>query len=245
MINLSNLAKVLGVDRLSMRRYIERNGTGIDENGDITIEDAKKVLQHVAASNTGGDQREKAKQILTRLSSQDSQDWIKAMGLTSEKFISDVEPESEPEQSQPIYSQPKKQPTMNEHIGLRILKDPWTAMFFTLFALLGQAYLFAHLAHRVFEGINIPAPYWFHYTIAVIFESTGILIASSFNDRKIGDDFSARGLWLATFFVVQVVADLCLFNIIQNPAVGTILVAIAMPIALLGYANLYMEENRK
>lgn len=133
------------------------------------------------------------------------------------------------------------------HVGMKALTSPYTAMIFTFTALVAQAYLFAQLAHKIFVATGIFAPMAFHFIMAFIFECTGILIAASFNNRKIGgenDGVSLRGIWLFVFFAVQVISDLCLFGVIKNPTVGTVIVALAMPIALLGYANLYMEENR-
>jgi len=263
MISLSAICKKIGHDRLAARRFLERRGVVPDKEGKISTEDARILLTHITETKGDADCRIKAQDLLKKLSGSFSGDWLKALGLEdSDPLIEDAQPEEKP-QPQPE-QQPEKQPeekpqqpqqekpqqkmkSLNSHLGMKALTSPFTAMVFTFFALLGQAYLFGHLAHKVFEAIGVPAPMAFHFGIALIFECTGILIAASFNDRKIGgenDGVSLRGIWLFVFFAVQVISDLCLFGVIKNPTVGTVIVALAMPIALLGYANLYMEENR-
>ena len=238
-VSLSQLCKNVGHDRLAARRFLERRGVLPDKEGRIGIEDAKVLLQHVAENTRDADTRVKAKDMQVKISGPYSEE---------DPTIEDVKPEVEKEEIQPIKSEEASMEKKNLNIGMALLINPVTAMIFTLFALLGQAYLFAHLAHKTFESINIPAPFAFHFIMALIFECTGILIAASFNERKIGgelDGVSARSIWLFVFFAVQVISDLCLFGVITNTAIGTIIVALAMPIALLGYANLYMEENRR
>lgn len=245
-VSLSQLCKTVGHDRLAARRFLERRSVLPDKEGRVSIEDAKTLLEHIAENTRDADTRVKAKDMFTKMSGPYSGDWAKALNLSEEDpTIEDVRPE-EKEEIQPIKEKHVEKKNLN--IGMALLINPVTAMIFTLFALLGQAYLFAHLAHKTFEAINIPAPFAFHFVMALIFECTGILIAASFNERKIGgelDGISARSIWLFVFFAVQVISDLCLFGVITNNAIGTIIVALAMPIALLGYANLYMEENRK
>lgn len=245
-VSLSQLCKTVGHDRLAARRFLERRGVLPDKEGRVGIDDAKILLEHVAERTNDADTRTKAKETLKKISGPYSGDWAKALNLSEEDpTIEDVRPE-EKEEIQPIKTEHVEKKNLN--IGMSLLVNPVTAMIFTLFALLGQAYLFAHLAHKTFEAINVPAPFGFHFVMALIFECTGILIAASFNERKIGgelDGISARSIWLFVFFAVQVISDLCLFGVITNNAIGTIIVALAMPIALLGYANLYMEENRK
>ena len=245
-VSLSQLCKTVGHDRLAARRFLERRGVLPDKEGRVGIDDAKVLLEHVAERTNDADTRVKAKETLKKISGPYSEDWAKALNLSEENpLIEDVL-----EDEQPIKETQLDEIKMekNLNIGMALLMNPVTAMIFTLFALLGQAYLFAHLAHKTFEAISIPAPFGFHFIMALIFECTGILIAASFNERKIGgelDGISARSIWLFIFFAVQVLSDLCLFGVITNSAIGTIIVALAMPIALLGYANLYMEENRK
>lgn len=247
-VSLSQLCKTVGHDRLAARRFLERRGILPDKEGRVGIDDAKVLLEHIAERTTDADTRTKAKETLKKISGPYSEDWAKALNLSEENpTIEDISPEEEekPIQETKTNEVMEKQ---NLNIGMALLVNPVTAMIFTLFALLGQAYLFAHLAHKTFESINIPAPFGFHFIMALIFECTGILIAASFNERKIGgelDGISARSIWLFIFFAVQVLSDLCLFGVITNSAIGTIIVALAMPIALLGYANLYMEENRR
>ena len=252
-ISLSSLCKSIGTDRLAARRFLERRGVVPDKEGKVSILDAKTLLEHTIETSRDGDARVKAAALLQKLSGPLSEDWANALGLEeSDPTIEDTTPEtpeSEPESEEQQIEKPTKIETMKPtHFGMAALTSPFTAMIFTSFALLGQAYLFGHLAHKVFYNVGIPAPMWFHFVIAFIFECTGILIAASFNDRKIGGEYdgvSIRGIWLFVFFAVQVVSDLCLFGVIKNPIVGTVIVAVAMPIALLGYANLYMSENRK
>lgn len=248
-ISLSQICKTVGHDRLAARRFLERREVRPDKEGRIAIEDAKILLSHISERTADGDVRVKSKELLGKISGAFSEDWAKALNLEEENpTIEDVQVQDEVDE---INESHKKTPNMekkNLNVGMGILTSPVTAMIFTTFALLGQAYLFAHLAHKTFEAINIPAPFAFHFIMALIFECTGILIAASFNERKIGgelDGISARSIWLFIFFAVQVVSDLCLFGVITNTNVGTVIVALAMPIALLGYANLYMEENRK
>lgn len=256
-ISLSSLCKSIGNDRLAARRFLERRGVVPDKEGRVSILDAKTLLEHTIETSRDGDARVKAAALLQKLSGPLSEDWANALGLEeSDPTIEDTTPEtpeSEPEAPEsetekPITNFEKPATMKTTHLGMAALTSPFTAMIFTSFALLGQAYLFGHLAHNVFSNVGIPAPMWFHFVIAFIFECTGILIAASFNDRKIGGEYdgvSIRGIWLFVFFSVQVVSDLCLFGVIKNPIVGTVIVAVAMPIALLGYANLYMSENRK
>ena len=264
MISLSAICKKIGHDRLAARRFLERRGVVPDKEGRISIEDARTLLTHVCETKGDADCRIKAQDLLKKLSGSFSGDWLKALGLEdSDPLIEDAkeEPQPQPQPEQQPEKQPEEKPQpqpqqekpqthmkpLNSHLGMKALTSPFTAMVFTFFALLGQAYLFGHLAHKVFEAIGVPAPMAFHFGIALIFECTGILIAASFNDRKIGgenDGVSLRGIWLFVFFAVQVISDLCLFGVIKNPTIGTVIVALAMPIALLGYANLYMEENR-
>jgi len=247
MISLSAICKKIGHDRLAARRFLERRGVVPDKEGKISTEDARILLTHITETKGDADCRIKAQDLLKKLSGSFSGDWLKALGLEdSDPLIEDAQPEEKPQQPQQEKPQ-QKMKSLNSHLGMKALTSPFTAMVFTFFALLGQAYLFGHLAHKVFEAIGVPAPMAFHFGIALIFECTGILIAASFNDRKIGgenDGVSLRGIWLFVFFAVQVISDLCLFGVIKNPTVGTVIVALAMPIALLGYANLYMEENR-
>jgi hypothetical protein len=258
MISLSAICKKIGHDRLAARRFLERRGIVPDKEGRITVDDARTLLTHVTETKGDADCRIKAQDLLKKLSGSFSGDWLKALGLEdSDPLIEDAKEEPQPQPQPEEKPQPQPQPqqekpqthmkSLNSHLGMKALTSPFTAMVFTFFALLGQAYLFGHLAHKVFEAIGVPAPMAFHFGIALIFECTGILIAASFNDRKIGgenDGVSLRGIWLFVFFAVQVISDLCLFGVIKNPTVGTVIVALAMPIALLGYANLYMEENR-
>lgn len=250
-VSLSQLCKTVGHDRLAARRFLERRGVLPDKEGRVGIDDAKVLLEHVAERTNDADTRVKAKETLKKISGPYSEDWAKALNLSEENPLIEDVLEDEKVEEQPIKETQLDEIKMekkNLNIGMALLMNPVTAMIFTLFALLGQAYLFAHLAHKTFESINIPAPFGFHFIMALIFECTGILIAASFNERKIGgelDGISARSIWLFIFFAVQVISDLCLFGVITNSAIGTIIVALAMPIALLGYANLYMEENRK
>jgi hypothetical protein len=249
-VSLSQLCKTVGHDRLAARRFLERRGVLPDKEGRVGIDDAKVLLEHIAERTTDADTRVKAKETLKKISGPYSEDWAKALNLSEENpTIEDAEDvKIEIEKETKIANEIKSMENKNLNIGMALLINPVTAMIFTLFALLGQAYLFAHLAHKTFEAINIPAPFGFHFIMALIFECTGILIAASFNERKIGgelDGISARSIWLFIFFAVQVLSDLCLFGIIANDSIGKIIVALAMPIALLGYANLYMEENRR
>lgn len=249
-VSLSQLCKTVGHDRLAARRFLERRGVLPDKEGRVGIDDAKVLLEHIAERTANADTRVKAKETLKKISGPYSEDWAKALNLSEENpTIEDAEDvKIEIEKETKTANEVKSMENKNLNIGMALLINPVTAMIFTLFALLGQAYLFAHLAHKTFESINIPAPFGFHFIMAIIFECTGILIAASFNERKIGgelDGISARSIWLFVFFAVQVISDLCLFGVITNSAIGTIIVALAMPIALLGYANLYMEENRK
>jgi hypothetical protein len=253
-VSLSQICKTVGHDRLAARRFLQRRDILPDQEGRISFQEAKLLLEHIADRTTDADTRSKAQDTLKKMSGPYSEDWAKALNLSEQDpTIQDAQEETNETVAEETKEQPQEQAQQkpmrkNLNIGMALLVNPITAMTFTLFALLGQAYLFAHLAHKTFAGINIPAPFWFHFMMALIFECTGILIAASFNDRKIGnqyDGISARSIWLFTFFAVQVISDLCLFGIIKNPAVGTVIVALAMPIALLGYANLYMEENRK
>ena len=260
MISLSAICKKIGHDRLAARRFLERRGIVPDKEGRITIEDARTLLTHITETKGDADCRIKAQDLLKKLSGSFSGDWLKALGLEdSDPLIEDAQPEEksqpqpQPEQKpeeKPHFEKEKPQPMKNHlavHVGMKALTSPYTAMIFTFTALLAQAYLFGQLAHKIFVAIGIFAPMAFHFLMAFIFECTGILIAASFNNRKIGgenDGVSLRGIWLFVFFAVQVISDLCLFGVIKNPTVGTVIVALAMPIALLGYANLYMEENR-
>jgi hypothetical protein len=248
-VSLSQLCKTVGHDRLAARRFLERRGVWPDKEGRVGIDDAKVLLEHIAERTTDADTRVKTKETLKKISGPYSEDWAKALNLSEENpTIEDAEDVKIEIEKETKTANEVKMEKQNLNIGMALLINPVTAMIFTLFALLGQAYLFAHLAHKTFESINIPAPFGFHFIMALIFECTGILIAASFNERKIGgelDGISARSIWLFVFFAVQVISDLCLFGVITNSAIGTIIVALAMPIALLGYANLYMEENRK
>lgn len=253
-VSLSQICKTVGHDRLAARRFLQRRDILPDKEGRISLQEAKLLLEHITERTADADTRSKAQDTLRKMSGPYSQDWAKALNLSEQDpTIQDAETdtneinETVKTEEKPSEEKPK-QMQKNLNIGMALLINPVTAMIFTLFALLGQAYLFAHLAHKTFAAINIPAPFAFHFIMALIFECTGILIAASFNDRKIGnqyDGISARSIWLFTFFMVQVISDLCLFGIIKNSEIGTIIVALAMPIALLGYANLYMEENRK
>jgi len=255
-ISLSALCKSIGTDRLAARRFFERRDVVPDKEGRVSIADAQVLLQHICETSRDGDARVKAAALLQKLSGPLSEDWANALGLEeSDPTIEDTAPEApetpetpEAPKGKEIEKPAKTENMKTTHLGMAALVSPFTAMIFTSFALLGQAYLFGHLAHNVFTAVGIPAPMRFHFIIAFIFECTGILIAASFNDRKIGGEYdgvSIRGIWLFVFFAVQVVSDLCLFGVIKNPIVGTVIVAVAMPIALLGYANLYMSENRK
>lgn len=253
-VSLSQLCKIIGTDRLAARRFLERRGILPDKEGKVDLEHAKEILRNTCENSKDADARIKSENLLQKLSGNLQGDWVGALGLTEQDpTIEDAAIEdkdndnSENETLTGDSDSPKiNNMNINTHLGMRALTSPFTAMVFTTFALLGQAYLFGHLAHRTFETIGIPAPMWFHFIMALIFECTGILIAASFNDNKVGgsEGVSARGLWLFTFFTVQVISDLCLFGVIKNPTIGTVIVALAMPIALLGYANLYMEENR-
>jgi hypothetical protein len=258
MISLSAICKKIGHDRLAARRFLERRGVVPDKEGKISTEDARILLTHVCETKGDADCRIKAQDLLKKLSGSFSGDWLKALGLEdSDPLIEDAkeepQPQPQPEQKpeeKPQQPQPQNVPPMKNlavHVGMKALTSPYTAMIFTFTALVAQAYLFAQLAHKIFVATGIFAPMAFHFIMAFIFECTGILIAASFNNRKIGgenDGVSLRGIWLFVFFAVQVISDLCLFGVIKNPTVGTVIVALAMPIALLGYANLYMEENR-
>jgi hypothetical protein len=258
MISLSAICKKIGHDRLAARRFLERRGVVPDKEGKISTEDARILLTHITETKGDADCRIKAQDLLKKLSGSFSGDWLKALGLEdSDPLIEDAkeepQPQPQPEQKpeeKPQQPQPQNVPPMKNlavHVGMKALTSPYTAMIFTFTALVAQAYLFAQLAHKIFVATGIFAPMAFHFIMAFIFECTGILIAASFNNRKIGgenDGVSLRGIWLFVFFAVQVISDLCLFGVIKNPTVGTVIVALAMPIALLGYANLYMEENR-
>ena len=262
MISLSAICKKIGHDRLAARRFLERRGIVPDKEGKISTEDARTLLTHICETKGDADCRIKAQDLLKKLSGSFSGDWLKALGLEdSDPLIEEAqtEPQLQPQKEEPQPEEKPQQPQSQSqnvppmknhlavHVGMKALTSPYTAMVFTFTALVAQAYLFAQLAHKIFVATGIFAPMAFHFIMAFIFECTGILIAASFNNRKIGgeiDGVSLRGIWLFVFFAVQVISDLCLFGVIKNPTVGTVIVALAMPIALLGYANLYMEENR-
>ena len=196
-VSLSSLCKNIGTDRLAARRFLERRGVVPDKEGKVSILDAKTLLEHVVETSRDGDARVKAAALLQKLSGPLSEDWANALGLEeSDPTIEDI-PEEKPVAPEEIEKPTKIENMKPTLLGMAALTSPFTAMIFTSFALLGQAYLFGHLAHNVFAKVGIPAPMWFHFMIAFIFECTGILIAASFNDRKIGGDYdgvSIRGI---------------------------------------------------
>jgi hypothetical protein len=172
------------------------------------------------------------------------------------------DPEPKPNRNNPDYDEkPNNKPAnynggkraSEDHFGMRILTSQTTAMVFTVIAILFQACMFGLLEKRVSATVDIHIHLFFGVLMGIVFETSGIMIAANFNNKKIkvGNAMwvSARGIWLFVFFFVQVLTDFSLFGIMElfgldSGVVGKIIVCVSLPIGILGYGNLFIGENR-
>jgi hypothetical protein len=245
MINLERLTKYIGTHYSSADQFLHRKGRGGVSNGQISIEQAEALLSQVATNASSADARSKAEELLA-LSRPELRDRLMELDIMED---TQAAPQAQPTAQHAEESFPN---VSNEHFGMIFLQSPTVQMVFAILALAFQAFMYAMLSIDVFKDmgivITIASPvFWLIMSAAIVFEMVGVFFGANFRDRKIsigGDQISLRSIWLTAFFIVQVLTDLCVTNVIKSDMVSHVIFSLSWPLAIMAYANLFMKENR-
>jgi hypothetical protein len=135
-------------------------------------------------------------------------------------------------------------PKWSADIGNVILSNPNVRFTFVAILVAAQAYMFAMLESKVLAGLEINIAFWAAFTVGVLFEASGFMIARSFPGSRYGE-VSVRTAWLVFFLIIQCITNACLiepFAVQGWNMIGRIIVAIAIPSGLLAYSFLYFKD---
>jgi hypothetical protein len=132
--------------------------------------------------------------------------------------------------------------------GRALLEAPNVRFLTALVPIIAQAVMYALLACKVF---SIQAE-WYYIAplvvIGVLFEASGLMLSMSVPSTSTitigGDKVKTRGLWLATFFLVQVLIDFAYAGMLGSwsDVIGKTLISFSIPLTILAYNNLYLKE---
>ena len=232
----------MGAEKTSVYNKVYKTVGSMPDYIDIPMFEA---LIERAITSGKEDLKEKA-QVLKDLSRPELREYLESKGLWVEQ------PEKQAQANAPVSGEPIIGSKFEGHIGMVFLRNATAQAIAAMVALLFQSFMYTILLVRVFEGMNFAISSKAHWAIAmfggVIFEASGIFVGANFNNRKInfmGEEVSARSLWLASFFTVQVMTDLCVTGVIKSPIVDEVIIGVSMPLAIMVYANLFMRENRE
>lgn len=164
----------------------------------------------------------------------------------------ELKPEpTEPElikQAEPLNEQVKpEQPELvqvveKQDLGNALLTNPNAQFAYVLSLILVQAWLFASLCKRVFGSVQNELPFAALWVVGVLIGFSGLMLAKKTNANR---DSERGSLWLFVFLVWQLLVCTSYFNLLgsQSKLIGSYVVAAAMPIAILAYSSLYLNEK--
>lgn len=155
------------------------------------------------------------------------------------------EPQTEPDQTdepKPVELKSEPHQTKPFDLGELVFFHPSAKFVYVFILILGQAWVFASLAERVYEKEENHLPFLALFVFGVIVEFGGIMLSKVFGKSVNGDEEIAN-VWLFAFLVWQIAVDMSYFKLFGSwsDTIGQYVIAISLPLGILVYSVIYFK----
>lgn len=153
----------------------------------------------------------------------------------SEEPEPQTEPKPDVKQAEPNQPEPFD-------LGELVFFHPSAKFIYVFILILGQAWVFASLAERVYEKEENHLPFMALFVFGVIVEFGGIMLSKVFG-RSVGGDTEVANVWLFAFLVWQIAVDMSYFKLFGSwsDSIGQYVIAISLPLGILVYSVIYFK----
>lgn len=131
--------------------------------------------------------------------------------------------------------------------GRKSLTNPNVRFATAIVPIAAQAAIYSALSARVYaiESDYMTAGI---FIVGLLFEAVGLMLAMSLpKSQQVaigGEYYSARSLWLVTFFLMQIIIDFSFIGLLGSwsDGVGRVVIGVSVPVTILAYNNLYLKD---
>lgn len=139
------------------------------------------------------------------------------------------------------------EPVTVTDFGRKSLTNPNVRFATAIVPIAAQAAIYTALSARVYDIENEYMTAGV-FLVGLLFEAVGLMLAMSLpKSQQVtigGDYYSARSLWLVTFFIMQIVIDFAFIGLLGSwsDAIGRVVIGVSVPVTILAYNNLYLKD---
>lgn len=139
------------------------------------------------------------------------------------------------------------EPVTVTDFGRKSLTNPNVRFATAIVPIAAQAAIYTALSARVY-GIQNNYTTAGVFVVGLLFEAVGLMLAMSLpKSQQVtigGDYYSARSLWLVTFFLMQIIIDFAFIGLLGSwsDAIGRVVIGLSVPVTILAYNNLYLKD---
>ena len=131
--------------------------------------------------------------------------------------------------------------------GRKSLTNPNVRFATAIVPIAAQAAIYTALSARVYDIQNNYMTAGV-FVVGLLFEAVGLMLAMSLPKSQqvsiVGEYYSARSLWLVTFFLMQIVIDFAFIGLLGgwSDDIGRVVIGVSVPVTILAYNNLYLKD---
>ena len=139
------------------------------------------------------------------------------------------------------------EPVTVTDFGRKSLTNPNVRFATAIVPIAAQAAIYTALSARVYDIQNDYMTAGV-FVVGLLFEAVGLMLAMSLpKSQQVtigGDYYSARSLWLVTFFLMQIIIDFAFIGLLGSwsDAIGRVVIGVSVPVTILAYNNLYLKD---
>lgn len=139
------------------------------------------------------------------------------------------------------------EPVTVTDFGRKSLTNPNVRFATAIVPIAAQAAIYTALSARVYDIQNDYMTAGV-FVVGLLFEAVGLMLAMSLPKSQqvsvAGEYYSARSLWLVTFFMMQIIIDFAFIGLLGSwsDAIGRVVIGVSVPVTILAYNNLYLKD---
>ena len=255
-INVNELEKSVGLNRNTLYMKALRDKRVSMSNGEVTVEDAIKLLNYYLGNDRYKDCHGNINKELTKLSiSNDPVNEPTPVNTNNQQTVTDDNTDNNTVNKE-RYTSYEELPHSNIVIDF-LQGSIWKGFLAAVAVGVSSVYLFNFIDQATIgNGINIPdVAKWAEaivvsfigVTMAVTNRAKKIVLRSGYKSTSGRFDkkevsISIANLWLFMFFSLEFLAMLSLWGIIQSDAATLTILALLVPVSTLSFAHLFLKK---
>ena len=251
-INVKSLEESVGLNRNTLYMKALRDKRVSMSNGEVTKKDALLLLNYYLSNDRYKDCHANINKLVTKLSSDNKNvNEPTTVNSTAQQPVTDNNTVNKDS-----YTSYEELPHSN--IVINFLQGSiWKGLLALVAVTVSSVYLFHFIDQATIgNGINIPSfAKWFE---AIVVSLIGVTMAVTNRDKKVvfksgfkstsgrydkkEVSISIANLWLIVFFLLEFLAMLSLWGIIQSDAATLTILALLVPVSTLSFAHLFLKK---